>query len=59
MNPILQLITMGDTGGNKQDVWDNAVDLAIRTARDQLVKMVDQELDEDPGGMHCAIANIA
>lgn len=59
MNPIVQLITTGDTGGSKQEVWDNAVDLAIRTAREQLVKMLDQELDEDPGGMHCAIANIA
>ena len=51
MNPILQLLTTGDTGGSKQDVWDNAVDMAIQTAKSELVKYIDDLLDDDSGGM--------
>lgn len=52
MNPILQLLTTGDVGGSKQDVWNNAVDVAIRTAKGELVKYIDNLLNEDSGGMH-------
>ncbi len=52
MNPILQLLTTGDVGGSKQDVWNNAVDVAIQTAKGELVKYIDDLLEEDSGGMH-------
>ncbi len=59
MNPILQLLTTGDTGGSKQDVWNNAVDMAIKTAKGELVKYIDDLLDEDSGGMLLVTAKIS
>lgn len=55
MNPIRQLLDAGDTGASKQDVWDNAVDTAIRTAKRELVTYMDELLDADrTGSMYCA-----
>lgn len=54
MNPILQLLNTGDFGGSKQDVWNSAVDAAIRTAKAQIVEYIDDFLEWDRGGTHAS-----
>jgi hypothetical protein len=49
---ILQLLLKSDSSGPKQDIWDVTLDEAIQALKIQLVKDIDDLLNEDPEGMH-------